>query len=632
MDRLSIRIVRSVTLAFLMLFGTASAQGQPEEEAPPATLAELESRISELLERTKTPGAGVVIVSADEVLWIAGLGKADLASGRDATPDTIFRIGSTSKGFVSLAVLKLAEEGRLSLDDTLASRAPEIEFENRWEETDPVRLVHLLEHTSGFDDIHLAEYASTDPKPLTLREGLDYHPDSRVSRWRPGTRFSYCNSGPAVAAYVVERVTGQPFEEYVQENFFDPLGMATASYLLTPAVERDGATLYGSDGVTPNPYWHIIMRPSGSINASARDLAGYIRFYLQRGSLDGLTLLSAASIERMERPMSSAGARAGLDSGYGLSNYTSAEKAFVFHGHNGGVNGGATEMAYLPEHGVGYAFMINAGNGEAFRGLSSLVRGYLLRGLAEPALPPAVAVPAEIASVYSGFYKPASPRAELQRVFDRIGGLVRLEVDGERLALVRVWGGEPTEYVAVTDRLSRRTERSVTSLALLEDRADGTYIEAEGQTYQRISALLVWGPIVLLVASVVIAASSVLFVLIWGPRRLFGGLKGAPHIGVRVWPLLSTLSLIAFLAVFMGGFTDGIGRLGLVTPYSVGQMLLSIVFALTAVWSLWVVTRARSAPIHRVAWWHSLLVAISCCSIALYLSYFGLIGLRSWSY
>ena len=97
-------------------------------------------------------------------------------------------IGSTSKIFVALAVLKLVEQGKLSLDDTLADLAPDVAFENPWEETHPIRVVHLLEHTTGWDDIHLPEYAHNQPDPVSLKEGLDFHPHSRISRWRPGSR------------------------------------------------------------------------------------------------------------------------------------------------------------------------------------------------------------------------------------------------------------------------------------------------------------------------------------------------------------------------------------------------------------------------------------------------------------
>ena len=114
---------------------------------------------------------------------------------------------------------------------------------------------------------------------MSLREGLDYDHHSRTSRWPPGTRMAYCNAGPAVAAYVVEKITGQRFEGFVQQNLFNPIGMKTATYF-EPA-PGTATTLYHPDGKTPFPYSHIIMRPAGAINASANDMAAYLRVLSQ---------------------------------------------------------------------------------------------------------------------------------------------------------------------------------------------------------------------------------------------------------------------------------------------------------------------------------------------------------------
>src|SRR5262249_4738137 len=159
---------------------------------------------------TRTPGAGIAIVSRDQVEWVAGIGKADVAANKPADADTLFRIGSVSKAFAALAALQLQEQGKLQLTDTVKQWDPDVAFENAWESSDSVRLVHLMEHTTGFDDIHLREYALNDPK-MSLRDALAYGADSRVSRWRPGSRMSYCNAGPAVLATVIEKVSGERF-------------------------------------------------------------------------------------------------------------------------------------------------------------------------------------------------------------------------------------------------------------------------------------------------------------------------------------------------------------------------------------------------------------------------------------
>ena len=153
----------------------------------------------------------------------------------------------------------------------------------------------LWEPTTGWDDIHLPEYAHNDPTPATLKEGLDYHPHSRKSRWMPGTRMSYCNAGPPVAAYIVQKVTGQDFEDFVEQNFFAPLQMSGATYRLSESMQQRGATLY--DNGVAEDYWHILMRPSGSINASARNMAKFLELFLGRGTVDGVQYVTPESIE-----------------------------------------------------------------------------------------------------------------------------------------------------------------------------------------------------------------------------------------------------------------------------------------------------------------------------------------------
>ena len=187
---------------------------------------------------------------------------------------------------------------------------------------------------------------------MSLKEALDYDHHSRISRWPPGTRTAYCNSGPAVAASIVEKVSGQRFEDFVEQNLFLPIGMKTATYF-KPTSGKE-TTLYHGDGKTPYAYWNIIFRPAGSINASAQDMAAYVQFYLNRGIANGAQVVPAADIERMENPKSGWAAKEGLRSGYGLSNYWSIENGFVYHGHNGGVEGGLTELSYMPEYGVGF--------------------------------------------------------------------------------------------------------------------------------------------------------------------------------------------------------------------------------------------------------------------------------------
>ena len=267
-------IIPVVLVSVLTAIGVAAEK----DEKPAQSIDELRQQLEKVLAETHIPGLSVAIVHRDGPEWVAGLGKADVATGRATTAETLYRIGSTSKGFASLSILMMADQGKLSLDDPVHKLAPEVWFENRWEASDPVRVVHLLEHTTGWDDIHLREFAKDAPG-MGLRKALAYDHHSRTSRWRPGTRMAYCNSGPAVAAYIVEKLTGQRFEDFVEQNFFRPIGMKTATYF-EPAL-GSATTLYRHDGKAPYRYENLLFRPPGSINASANDMAAYLQFYFE---------------------------------------------------------------------------------------------------------------------------------------------------------------------------------------------------------------------------------------------------------------------------------------------------------------------------------------------------------------
>src|SRR5436190_7388969 len=157
-----------VCVGALSLLDAKALAGPPDASFVPAKdTAELEARLGKILKDNNVPGMAAVIADRDGIVWTAGIGLADVAARTPATPDTLFRVASISKTFVALAVLKLTEEGRLDLDAPVKNLVPEVAFTNRWEANDPVRVVHLLEHTTGWDDVHPKVSAHDDPRPVT---------------------------------------------------------------------------------------------------------------------------------------------------------------------------------------------------------------------------------------------------------------------------------------------------------------------------------------------------------------------------------------------------------------------------------------------------------------------------------
>jgi CubicO group peptidase (beta-lactamase class C family) len=614
----------------LSVAGTAAANTNQTQDSP-GSLGELRQQLDTILQKTRTPGASVAIVHRDGPEWVAGLGMADIAAGREATADTLFRIGSTSKAFTSLAILMLVDQGKLSLDDFVHKLAPEVWFENRWEATDPVRVVHLLEHTTGWDEMHLREFAEDAPD-LSLAQALDYDHHSRVSRWPPGTRFAYCNSGPAVAAYIVEKLTGQRFEDFVEQNLFRPIGMKTATYF-RPAPET-AASLYRSDGNTPYSYGNIIYRPSGSINASAEDMAPYIQLYLNRGRVNGTQIVPASDIDRMETPTSSWAAKAGMTSGYGLSNYAMIFDGFAYRGHDGGVEGGLTQVAYMPQYGVGYFFSINSGSGQAFQRIGKAIRAYITRDLAKPVLPAAVSLSSN-AVQYAGWYEPMSPRFQFIYFLERLIGIGSVRMKSGQLLLSRLGqrnaafvpiGGDQFRYLP-----PNAPAEPVPTLELLPLKQEGKFLQILGTTMKHIPAWMAFIEIILTLFVLLSIVSILVYAPFWIVRGIGKKRRRPAERQLRLWPLIAVLCIISIVAIFILGSDDLISRLGNLTWSSAALCALIVAFAASSLGSAYAVWRARRRVVRYGVYTYSLVVTLALLIATAYFAYWHIIGLRTWT-
>jgi len=620
------------TLLFCLLGTACFSQNTNDDMKPAQSIEELKQQLEKTLEDAHIPGMSVAVVRRDGQDWVAGLGKADVASDRMATSETRFRIGSTSKGFVSLAVLMLVEQGKLSLEDPVHKLAPEVWFENRWEASDPVRIVHLLEHTTGWDDMHLREYAKDDAT-INLLEALDYDHHSRISRWRPGTRMAYCNAGPSVAAYIVEKVTGMRFEDYVRENLFTPIGMQTATYFQPT---QEFSTTYQADGKTAYPYSNIIHRPSGAINACASDMANYLRFYLNRGNVNGTQILPTTAINRMEIPTSTWAAKEGLKVGYGLSNYWTIHDGFVYHGHNGGIDGGLTEMAYMPDLGVGYFYSINSANGEAFNKIGAIIRSYITRDLQKPSLPPTAPLPIN-ATEYAGWYEPDSPRLELTSFLERLLGMTYIRFEESRL-LMSSLGEKNATFLPVTGAQFRyvpvkESPEPVATVELLNPNVKGKFIQMglEMTTMKRIPTWLAIAKIVL----TGFVLLSIISILLYAPFWILGGIikkwRRPRERSMRLLPLVAVLSLVSIVVICALSGNLFILRMGNLTGWSLSLFLATIIFAVASVASAVVLWRTPKQEVRRFIRVYSIGVSTALVIATGYLAYWGVIGLRIWA-
>src|SRR6267143_779306 len=401
--------------AALVLTPARSEAQQRKGDLPhPKTVEELQKAMKDVLDKERVPGAGVALVANGQLLWCGGIGEADSATKRPVSCDTQFRVGSISKTFVALALLKLQEDGRINLYARLQDVAPEIPFENRWEATHPVRIVNLLEHTAGFDDMEPSEvYNVHDRYDFPLLDVFKRFRKPQSVRWPPGTRMSYSNPGNAIAGYLIEKTTGKPFDQYIRETFLRPMGMEHADYPFTDANKALLATAYEGNPSKPAGYPFIYLRPAGDLKASPGELAKLVQFLLRRGKAGDRQLVTTESILRMETPETTLAAKNGLRLGYGLCDYSSVQGGVVTHGHDGGIDGFISSYRYMPEQNWGYVILLNSGNSrQALQSLNHLAIDFLSKDFSKPQMA-AINLPASELERFAGFYAPRAPRSQL---------------------------------------------------------------------------------------------------------------------------------------------------------------------------------------------------------------------------
>ncbi|WP_162550047.1 serine hydrolase domain-containing protein [Hymenobacter nivis] len=259
--------------ALLALLLTAPAGAQPGIPTM-RTLPQLQDSLRAVMTREHIPGLMLTLVSHDSVLFEGGLGLAGVTAKRPVTAHTLFRIGSVTKTFITAGLMQLIEQGKLHLNDEVHKIAPEIPIDNPWEATDPVRMVHLLEHTAGFDDVdlnHMYNNTATDPRGPAV---LAIFRNELHCRWRPGERMSYSNPGYQVAGYLLEKFSGQPYEQYLTAHFLRPLAMPDASPALriVPGPGMSRGYSYADGRYRTLPLLPTYVGPASSMSASAADM------------------------------------------------------------------------------------------------------------------------------------------------------------------------------------------------------------------------------------------------------------------------------------------------------------------------------------------------------------------------
>lgn len=591
------------------------------------SLDALQETVKEIHRETRSTAIGIVVIDGGQVVWTDTLGMADADLKKPATTESIFPIGSIAKMLVSLSVLQLVDEGKLDLQTPLRELAPEIQHHNPWEDTEPVRLVHLLEHTTGWSDMSFAEYSANGEEFPDLKDALLAHPDKRRSRWVPGTRMAYTNIGPAVAAYVVQKVSGTTFERYVRENLLSPLEMHSTGF-----TRPNGDLAYPHINARKQPLKRPLYPASGPLYASSKDMETLLRFFINRGKISGSQspLIPASLIQRMETPKTTLANAKGVTAGYGLGNRSTGFRRYGvdFHGHDGRIPGAMATFYYAPTLNSGY-FLALTGHSSGARELANAVRAYLLRNhknqpSERPPLP-------EDAQALTGTYQPISPSVDFMSFVPAFFNAVRLSTSSNTLRSQTMNGEAQDTFVANHNKSIIALSSGLPAVAAVTDPLAGDSVQIESTLYQRVSERWVWAELIYWLFLVLCSVVMVTIAVIWIPLQLYRKSLCQHSTTVFLWPALSSM---AFLVGILYPLLNPL-NITQITPWSFpatvlfGASLAYAVFTFCGVLSLAALRKIRLGNVKKIA-----ITALTLlhASMVLYLSTQGIIGMRLWTW
>ena len=343
---MTFRLIRLIGLIGAVLLAAAlpAAAETPSEKA---------AALLDGLIETNDPGLAVLVAQDGKILFENGYGQADREQHVPVIPQTTFLIASITKQFTASAILKLQEEGKLSVKDKLSKYIPD------FPRGDEVTLRHLLNHTSGIHNYNndpgffdrVTNHTTEAIIEAMKKESYDFD---------PGMKWSYNNSGYLLLGYIVEKVSGQSYGDFLRDNFFQPLGMTnTGVYRTHPGLPHEALGYHlGTNGfeaaVNSDPSW---FGGAGAIYSTVEDL-----YRWNEGIFNG-RVLDAASLKAAFTPVKEYEEQVNSDSGYGFGWEVRRARGLRVIWHDGGLDGFRSILLRVPDEKLTVAILANAGPG-----------------------------------------------------------------------------------------------------------------------------------------------------------------------------------------------------------------------------------------------------------------------------
>jgi CubicO group peptidase (beta-lactamase class C family) len=619
---------------------TATPQGAKHELTADDLSVFFDGMVPFALQRDDVAGGVISVVKDGKLLFARGYGYADLKQRTPVSPDsTMFRPGSTSKLFTWTAVMQQVEQGKLDLDRDINTY---LDFKIPPRDGKPITLRNLMTHTPGFEDTARGLLPAT-PEEVDLEKYLKSHVPARI--FAPGEIVAYSNYGCGLAGYIVQRVSGERFEDYIQHHIFEPLGMHHSSFAqplpaaLAPLMAKGYKS--ASDG-KPQSFELVDPAPAGALSSTATDMANFMIAQLQGGRFGDTRILQQQTADLMHSQQYTAAP--GLP-GFDLGFYQEDSNGQRIIGHGGDTVVFHSDLHLLLDANVGIFMSMNSAGNE---GGAHVVRKAIFRAFLDryfPKAPPSEATASTAkadAARVAGWYESSRRNESALRMFYMLSQ-VSVVPDADGVLTISAWtdyAGKPLHWREVGP-LHYREVNGDARLDFITD-ADGkvrywaTDVEAPVFVFQRVSAsrsMGLAGPLVGL-STVIMLVTLLLWFIGWRVRKHYRrALELAP--GQRRSRLFSRLGVVALAAVVVGwlaliaaiSIDENFLLQGAATPWIYVLYVIGVLALLGAIAVVIHTMRAWMAP-RRGRWVlvGETLLALAAVYLAWFIVAFGLIS------
>lgn len=424
----------AMTLLFFVLL---TSTNKLIAQSPPTI--NLQDSIQKIVNNRKIPGLQVAVVSKDSILFQGCFGYADMEKKTPVTPKHLFKIGSVTKSFTALAIMSLVNQGKLRLDDELKIIAPEIVFKNKWEATHPVLIQHLLEHKTGFDDMHFNTFGKEAWSGITSLDMVEVYQQSLKCRWQPGLVFSYSNPNYVVLGHVIEKISKMPYQDYIAQYVLSPLRMDATLFQSELQNSQSSPVAIGyrlKEGVHERIKNKLsVGETAGALISPLEDMIHFVQFFLNEDLQNNSPNFGKETIQDMEKVHSWFEQENNIPYGYGygLDNIDTEIDSVFFTGHSGGVWGFSAHFLYNKEYDLGITI---ANNGETSnRQIVSFLLSHFLKDKQVVPTKNATFNPKQVSTDWDGYYYPINERNGLFYFINWSFNTIQIEATADSLAV-----------------------------------------------------------------------------------------------------------------------------------------------------------------------------------------------------